>query len=192
MATKKNQAVDGDLREGFWKRDYWIRLYARGKRYSGEVGSLAAAKTALEFVTSKRVRHIAKFIGAAATKRSPSPSLSMMPTSTSVGTDRSSRIRHCSEVQSYAASIRQARSGVNHTQEVLDWLDEQAEEHEWSDTTRNRYVAAFSLIYSVASPDGDQEADDQALWQNSPVPGKTNSRVRSCRKRGGRISKTAS
>jgi hypothetical protein len=39
-------------------------------------------------------------------------------------------------------------------QEVLDWLAEQADEHNWSDATRNRYVAAFSLIYSVASPDG--------------------------------------
>ena len=31
-------------------------------------------------------------------------------------------------------------------QEVLDWLDEQAEEHEWSDTTRNRYVAAMRVV----------------------------------------------
>jgi len=61
-------------------------------------------------------------------------------------------------------------------QEVLDWLDEQAEEHEWSDTTRNRYVAAFSLIYSVPARK-DQEAYAQALGRITRRQ-EDNSRVR--------------
>ena len=42
-------------------------------------------------------------------------------------------------------------------EEILEWLDSQAELHEWGDATRNRYVAAFSLIYTVAGPDGNKK-----------------------------------
>jgi integrase len=62
-------------------------------------------------------------------------------------------------------------------QEVLDWLDEQAEEHEWSDTTRNRYVAAFSLIYSVAGPDGTKKLTLKP-WGRITRRQEDNSRVR--------------
>ena len=62
-------------------------------------------------------------------------------------------------------------------QEVLDWLDEQAEEHEWSDTTRNRYVAAFSLIYSVAGPEGTKKLTLKP-WGRITRRQEDNSRVR--------------
>jgi integrase len=62
-------------------------------------------------------------------------------------------------------------------QEVLDWLDEQAEDHEWSDTTRNRYVAAFSLIYSVAGPEGTKKLTLKP-WGRITRRQEDNSRVR--------------
>jgi site-specific recombinase XerD len=34
--------------------------------------------------------------------------------------------------------------------EIVQWLDEQAEEREWSPATRNRWQAGFSLVYRVA------------------------------------------
>lgn len=42
-------------------------------------------------------------------------------------------------------------------EEVIDWLDDQAELRDWSDATWNRYLAAFSLIYTVAGPDGNKK-----------------------------------
>lgn len=62
-------------------------------------------------------------------------------------------------------------------QEVLDWLDEQADEHEWSDATRNRYVAAFSLIYSVAGPEGTKKLESKP-WGKITRRQEDNSRVR--------------
>ncbi len=62
-------------------------------------------------------------------------------------------------------------------QEVLDWLDEQADEHEWGDATRNRYVAAFSLIYSVAGPEGNKKLAIRP-WGKIPRRQEDESRVR--------------
>jgi integrase len=62
-------------------------------------------------------------------------------------------------------------------QEVLDWLDEQADEHEWCDATRNRYVAAFSLIYSVAGPEGTKKLESKP-WGKITRRQEDNSRVR--------------
>jgi integrase len=42
-------------------------------------------------------------------------------------------------------------------EEIIDWLDDQAETHDWSDATWNRYLAAFSLLYSVAGPEGNKK-----------------------------------
>jgi hypothetical protein len=62
-------------------------------------------------------------------------------------------------------------------QQVLDWLDEQADEHEWSGATSNRYVTAFSLIYSVAGPEGTKKLASKP-WGKIARRQEDNSRVR--------------
>jgi len=39
-------------------------------------------------------------------------------------------------------------------QEIVRWLEDEAEEREWAAATRNRYQAAFSLVYRVAQDNG--------------------------------------
>lgn len=39
-------------------------------------------------------------------------------------------------------------------QEIVRWLENEAEEREWAAATRNRYQAAFSLLYRVAQDNG--------------------------------------
>ena len=43
--------------------------------------------------------------------------------------------------------------------DIQEWLVEQTEEREWSPATRNRYQAAFSLVYSVAIDNGKVESN---------------------------------
>jgi integrase len=62
-------------------------------------------------------------------------------------------------------------------EEILDWLDDQEEVHGWCDATRNRYVAAFSLIYSVAGPDGNKKLQSRP-WGKIARRQEDNSRVR--------------
>jgi integrase len=38
--------------------------------------------------------------------------------------------------------------------ELLNWLDEQAEEHDWSNSTRSRYIASLSLLFPLAVENG--------------------------------------
>jgi len=44
--------------------------------------------------------------------------------------------------------------------------------HKWGGATRNRYVAAFSLIYSVAGPDGTKKLAIKP-WARSGAAKKT-------------------
>jgi integrase len=71
---------------------------------------------------------------------------------------------------------RVAESVTRH--EILDWLDREANQHGWSDSTRNRYVAAFSLIYSVAGADGTRKLAVRP-WGKIARRQEDNSRVRS-------------
>jgi integrase len=62
-------------------------------------------------------------------------------------------------------------------EEILGWLDSEAELHEWGDATRNRYVAAFSLVYTVAGPDGNKKLAMRP-WSTISRLQEDNSRVR--------------
>lgn len=62
-------------------------------------------------------------------------------------------------------------------EEVVGWLDDQAELRDWSDATWNRYLAAFSLIYSVAGPDGNKKLTSRP-WGVIGRRQEDNSRVR--------------
>lgn len=62
-------------------------------------------------------------------------------------------------------------------EEILDWLDQEEEVHGWEDATRNRYVAAFSLLYSVAGPDGNKKLAMRP-WGRIGRRQEDNSRVR--------------
>jgi len=46
--------------------------------------------------------------------------------------------------------------------DIQNWLVEQTDEREWSPATRNRYQAAFSLVYSVAIDNGKVESNPAA------------------------------
>lgn len=60
---------------------------------------------------------------------------------------------------------------------ILDWLDQQEEVHGCGGATRNRYVAAFSLLYSVAGPDGNKKLAMRP-WGRIGRRQEDNSRVR--------------
>ena len=46
--------------------------------------------------------------------------------------------------------------------DIQNWLVEQEDEREWSPATRNRYQAAFSLVFSVAIDNGKMESNPAA------------------------------
>lgn len=80
------------------------------------------------------------------------------------GSSRGQQGRLCASANNQTASLEDMlpafgkRDAMSITrEEITDWLTNQAEIHEWSDATWNRYLAAFSLIYTVAGPDGNKK-----------------------------------
>lgn len=47
-------------------------------------------------------------------------------------------------------------------QDIVRWLEDEAEEREWAAATRNRYQAAFSLVYRVAQDNGKVQLNPAA------------------------------
>jgi integrase len=157
---------------------YWIRYTVEGKKRREKVGTLSAAKDRLG------LRHVQASAG---TLRSPSEQRPRNVTFAELVDDANKHLKsERTATHAYDTALkfnrmlptfgkREAESITR--QEVLDWLDEQAEEHEWSDTTRNRYVAAFSLIYSVAGPEGTKKLTIKP-WGKITRRQEDNSRVR--------------
>jgi integrase len=178
MATKKTKLPMGIFEKVSGSGIYWIRFTAEGKILREKVGSLAAAKNRLG------VRHVQASAGTLPNSSEPRP---QKVTFAELVDDANKHLKsERTEAHAYDTALkfnrmlpafgkREAESITR--QEVLDWLDEQAEEHEWSDTTRNRYVAAFSLIYSVASPDGTKKLTIKP-WGRITRRQEDNSRVR--------------
>lgn len=59
--------------------------------------------------------------------------------------------------------------------DIQTWLVEQEDEREWSPATRNRYQAAFSLVYSVAIDNGKVESNPASKINRKP---ENNDRIR--------------
>ena len=157
---------------------YWIRYTAEGKKRREKVGTLSAAKDRLG------VRHVQAKAGTLPNSSEPRPQ--KVTFAELVDDANKHLVSERTEAHAYDTGLkfnrmlpafgkREAESITR--QEVLDWLDEQAEEHEWSDTTRNRYVAAFSLIYSVAGPEGTKKLTIKP-WGKITRRQEDNSRVR--------------
>jgi integrase len=178
MATKKTKLPMGIFEKVSGSGIYWIRFTSEGKILREKVGSLAAAKNRLG------VRHGQAKAGTLPNSSEPRP---QKVTFAELVDDANKHLKsERTAAHAYDTGLkfnrmlptfgkREAESITR--QEVLDWLDEQAEEHEWSDTTRNRYVAAFSLIYSVASPDGTKKLTIKP-WGRITRRQEDNSRVR--------------
>ena len=178
MATKKTKLPMGIFEKIPGSGIYWIRFTAKGKIRREKAGSLAAAKNRLG------LRHVQASAGALPKPSEPRP---QKVTFAELVEDANKHLKsERTAAHAYDTALkfnrmlptfgkREAESITR--QEVLDWLDEQAEEHEWSDTTRNRYVAAFSLIYSVASPDGTKKLTIKP-WGRITRRQEDNSRVR--------------
>lgn len=178
MATKKSKLPMGVFEKVPGSGIYWIRFTAEGKKHREKVGSLAAAKNRLG------VRHVQASAGTL--PNSPEPRPQKVAFAELVEDANKHLKSERTPAHAYDTALkfnrmlptfgeREAASITR--QEVLDWLDEQAEEHEWSDTTRNRYVAAFSLIYSVAGPDGTKKLTLKP-WGRITRRQEDNSRVR--------------
>ena len=157
---------------------YWIRYTVEGKKRREKVGTLSAAKDRLG------VRHVQAKAGTLPNSSEPRPQ--KVTFAELVDDANKHLVSERTEAHAYDTGLkfnrmlpafgkREAESITR--QEVLDWLDEQAEEHEWSDTTRNRYVAAFSLIYSVAGPEGTKKLTIKP-WGKITRRQEDNSRVR--------------
>jgi len=157
---------------------YWIRYTAEGKKRREKVGTLSAAKDRLG------VRHVQAKAGTLPNSSEPRPQ--KVTFAELVDDANKHLVSERTAAHAYDTGLkfnrmlpafgkREAESITR--QEVLDWLDEQAEEHEWSDTTRNRYVAAFSLIYSVAGPEGTKKLTIKP-WGKITRRQEDNSRVR--------------
>jgi integrase len=157
---------------------YWIRYTVEGKKRREKVGTLSAAKDRLG------VRHVQAKAGTLPNSSEQRPQ--KVTFAELVDDANKHLVSERTAAHAYDTGLkfnrmlpafgkREAESITR--QEVLDWLDEQAEEHEWSDTTRNRYVAAFSLIYSVASPDGTKKLTIKP-WGRITRRQEDNSRVR--------------
>ena len=178
MATKKSKLPMGVFEKVPGSGIYWIRFTAEGKKHREKVGSLAAAKNRLG------VRHTQAGTGTLPHSSEPRP---QKVTFAELVDDANKHLKsERTAAHAYDTAMkfnrmlptfgkREAESITR--QEVLDWLDEQAEEHEWTDTTRNRYVAAFSLIYSVAGPDGTKKLTLKP-WGRITRRQEDNSRVR--------------
>ena len=178
MATKKTTLPMGIFEKVPGSGIYWIRFTAEGKKHREKVGSLAAAKNRLG------VRHTQAGTGTLPHSSEPRP---QKVTFAELVDDANKHLKsERTAAHAYDTAMkfnrmlptfgkREAESITR--QEVLDWLDEQAEEHEWTDTTRNRYVAAFSLIYSVAGPDGTKKLTLKP-WGRITRRQEDNSRVR--------------
>jgi len=157
---------------------YWIRYTAEGKKRREKVGTLSAAKDRLG------LRHVQAKASTLPNSSEPRP---QKVTFAELVDDANKHLKsERTAAHAYDTAMkfnrmlptfgkREAESITR--QEVLDWLDEQAEEHEWSDTTRNRYVAAFSLIYSVAGPEGTKKLTIKP-WGKITRRQEDNSRVR--------------
>jgi len=157
---------------------YWIRYTVEGKKRREKVGTLSAAKDRLG------VRHVQAKAGTLPNSSEPRPQ--KVTFAELVDDANKHLVSERTAAHAYDTGLkfnrmlpafgkREAESITR--QEVLDWLDEQAEEHEWSDTTRNRYVAAFSLIYSVAGPEGTKKLTIKP-WGKITRRQEDNSRVR--------------
>jgi len=178
MATKKTKLPMGIFEKIPGSGIYWIRFTAEGKIRREKVGSLAAAKNRLG------LRHVQAETGALPKTSEPRQ---QKVTFAELVEDANKHLKsERTAAHAYDTAMkfnrmlatfgkREAESITR--QEVLDWLDEQAEEHEWSDTTRNRYVAAFSLIYSVAGPEGTKKLTLKP-WGRITRRQEDNSRVR--------------
>jgi len=178
MATKKSKLPMGVFEKVPGSGIYWIRFTAEGKKHREKVGSLAAAKNRLG------VRHVQASSGTLPNSPDPRP---QKATFAELVDDANKHLKsERTAAHAYDTSMKfnrmlpifgkRAAESITR-QEVLDWLDEQAEEHEWSDTTRNRYVAAFSLIYSVSGPDGTKKLTIKP-WGRITRRQEDNSRVR--------------
>jgi integrase len=158
---------------------YWIRyIGADGKLHRERIGNLNAAKNEVE---NRRVEKRQGKLPAIAKSHAKKVTFGEL-----VGDAIKFLKSERSEDHAYDTGLkfermlpafgkREAKSITR--QEVLDWLDEQAEEHEWGDATRNRYVAAFSLIYSVAGPEGNKKLAVKP-WGKISRRQEDNSRVR--------------
>ena len=178
MATKKTKLPMGIFEKVPGSGIYWIRFTAEGKIRREKVGSLAAAKNRLG------LRHVQAETGELPKSSEPRQ---QKVTFAELVDDANKHLKsERTAAHAYDTAMkfnrmlptfgkREAESITR--QEVLDWLDEQAEDHEWSDTTRNRYVAAFSLIYSVAGPEGTKKLTLKP-WGRITRRQEDNSRVR--------------
>lgn len=138
---------------------YWIRYTgADGKLHRQPIGTLSAAK---EQVEARRVEK----------RQGKLPNItrngSTKITFAELVADAKKFLKsQRSEAHEYDAGLKfdrmlpvfGKRDAMSITgEEIVDWLNDQAKLHEWSDATWNRYLAAFSLIYSVAGPERNKK-----------------------------------
>jgi len=184
MVTKSTKLPKGIFVKIPGSKIYWIRYVgADGKLHRERIGTLSAAKDAIEERrVEKRQGHTPKIAKANGKKAN-----GKRVTFGELVDDANKFLKSARDAtHAYDTGLklkrmlpafgsREAESITK--QEVLDWLDEQAQEHKWGGATRNRYVAAFSLIYSVAGPDGTKKLAIKP-WGKIRRRQEDNSRVR--------------
>ena len=160
-------------------RIYWIRYTgADGVLHRQPIGTLSSARDAVEARrVEKREGKLPKITGNGARKM----------TFAELVDDANKFLKsERSEAHAYDTGLKfermlpvfGKRAALSITREdILDWLDHEEEVHGWGDATRNRYVAAFSLLYSVAGPDGNKKLAMRP-WGRIGRRQEDNSRVR--------------
>lgn len=144
------------LPRGIWERPrnskcYWIRYTdANGNRRREKCGSLTNAKSRLA------IRKAERLTGEALPKVAPIKAYTLgVLIDDALTYARAQNDEYAVKDLGYKMERIRADFGKtpakNITQaEVVEWLKDQAEEHDWRPASRNRYQAAWSLIFRVA------------------------------------------
>ena len=128
---------------------WWIQYWdGEGERRREKVGSFSAARTLLE------KRHTAVLEG----KKLPERGRGMVSFATLcddalVHSRAENGKQHTYDLECRFTVLKVTfgtRPAANiRRKEIVNWLEETADEREWTAATRNRWLAAFSLVYSV-------------------------------------------
>lgn len=132
---------------------FWIHYTdAAGKRHREKAGSLSNAKKLLE------VRHTAKLEGKLPESRKKQEPLfdDLIDAAIRYAKAQDSPY-HARDVELKLERIRpdfgNRRATSIRRSEIVEWLAEQADENDWRPASRNRYQAAFSLVFRIAVQD---------------------------------------
>lgn len=151
MASKRTTLPKGVFEREPGSKIFSIRFIgADGKMHREIIGSLSAAKAAVERRrTQKREGKVAKIV------QTRKVTFNDLVTDAEKFLEQERGADHAyGQHLQFKRMIpvfgkRDATSIIR--AEILDWLDEQADELEWSDSTFNRYLASFSLLFRIAS-----------------------------------------